>query len=583
MIINLMAGLLFGYLILPETYSNYNADAHRNVITTDLQYLFLLSCSFTSAFIYMVTYYSGNNGSNKNKATTYTTSTIMMNNTTVNANTITTNRKDVNYHELSFDKKTLPYITLSSLLSVIYDEVIEQIQASSVLFYWIISPFLAFGLIHIVNGPNLIAMMTMSLTTGDDRKMLIVTMMTTYLTTLIMCLYMMTIDICTRKFLMTRGLNIHTLVSQSNVVNVNSTSSGFSGSGSSSSRTNVARNSMRGGIISGATQDVSNEIIMEDLIVSLILAGLGTEIIDDVTISRLVVEKDGNIIRHEIRKSGEVGNRWEPSSTHSYRNMDMEEEEVRRNNVMMDRVAASILTGGVCGHSSFEEDLLKFIILESLGGGNGPSIQQNQDALVPFEFSGRHYNTLMRYLNTIDLSSGIPSIVRALCAYAGGMGEALSQISSDSPLSGSTSAGKDTFSLPSCACLAGTNAIKAAARLVILNMTNTKTRFNRLSLFVPVILETTYKLRCGILDFVHFLYDSSESALQFQQEVRGETFGNFLAIKCPELSKVLTACDDCGVKILHFMRMVDGKGACTEVSELKVNDNVKDWLKSLLK
>jgi hypothetical protein len=548
MIIHLMVGFLFASIVLPDTFPSlvvdgeeYTVEECHSHVSSDLKYLFLISCAFTSAFVFMVTYYSGNGSTNS--------------------------RSNDNYHVLSFDKKTLPFISVSSLWSVIYKETIEQIQASSVLFYWIISPIAAFGLIHLTNGGNLISAITNEC--PGLRKQMFLKLMTTYLTTLLMCLYTMTIDICTRKFLTTRGLNIYKLVSQLNVTN---------------HIKNDKSSSIRGGLTTPSVHDVSNELAIEDLVTSVILAGLGTEITDDVSCPRLVVQKDGNMKRPEKQIRGEINVSWVPSSTQSFGNIDLEEEEVRRNNALMDKVATSIVTGAVCAFSSFEEDLLKFNLLESLGGGDGPSTQQSQNVLAPFGLSKRHYNNLIQYLKLMNQASGslgTLSIVRALCAYAGGTGEALSRITANSPLSAPISVRKETFSLPVPACLSEVNAIKAAARLIILNMSSKRTRFNRLSLFVPVVLQAIYRLRCGVFDYVHYLYETMDPVHQSKQDqARGETFSNFLTMKCPEMSKVLTSCDDTAVTIIKFMKKIDGKG--TEIAELKVDDSAKDWLNSLL-
>ena len=271
---------------------------------------------------------------------------------------------------------------------------------------------------------------------------------------------------------------------------------------------------------------------------------------------------------------------------------------------MMDRVAKSILSGSVCGHTTFPEDLLKFVLLESLGGGGDDEhtvgrskpLERQQYDMSSLGLSGRHYNSLVEYLTSMHQPSGVKgtlSIVRALCAYSGGMGKALSHIAATSSTDRTLPTTRGTYTLPLCACQSATNALKAAARLVILNMNPNKqtnyesdvishrNRLNQLSWFVPVILYTIYYFRRGSLDYAQYLYSTSDPVLALSQEgqkadARGETFGNFLAMKYPELAQVLAICDSWAIKIEQCWKRVDGFDA-----GVKLDENVKDWLSSL--
>ena len=567
MMIHFFTGLIFGLIILPDTpidemnkSNNYESDKCEHDITSDLKHLFLLSCALTSAFSFIVSYVT----TNHSKKTL-------------------SSRDNNNYHELSFDTKTtMPSITFASLWSVVYNETIGIIQTSSVLFYWIISPLTAATLIRLLklNDSSHYLMVAFKNECPGARQSLISALMVSYVITLIMCLYMITTDIFTRKFLTARGLNILKLVSQSNVNMEQVGSIGQSGS--------TATNNNRGADSNADTNrysDTCNEIDIEALVVSVILAGLGPDTINDVLCPRLV-EKDGKIIRPMKRRRGGAGNSWVPSSTYSFANVDVEEEEVRRNNLMMKRVAASIVTGAIGSYSTFEEDLLKFMVLESIGGDDDSatsSSNQTKDTSANLRISDRHYRSIIRYFNTTDQTSGsleVLSIVRALCAYAGGIGEALSRISHYSSSDTSNANSKESFSLQPCVCLSGTHAIKAAANFIILNMKNERARFNRLSLLIPVVLQAIYTLRCGVLDHAHHLFDSMDTILQSQQIVRGENFGTFFSMKHPEMSKLVKTCDDYGAKILHFMKKIDGRNL--EIAEIKVDHNAKEWLYSFL-
>jgi len=399
--------------------------------------------------------------------------------------------------------------------------------------------------------------------------------------------------------LMTCGVDVHNLISQSNIVPVQIADRGYdNGKGSATST--------RGndGSVVREMEDM-NEIAVEDVVVSIILAGLGRDILEDVASPRLVIGTDGRVQSGDGRKRGGatiISSSTTASWAHPIN--DIEEEEVRRNSNMMERVARSILSGVLCGHTTFSEDLLKFVLLESLGGGGDdehaigrskPSHQERCD-MSSLGLSQRHYNTLVQYLASTHHPSqlkGTLSIVRALCAYTGGMGKALSYIAAASPTGRSFPTRMDTFTLPPCACQSVTNAMKAAARLVILNMNPSKqtnfesgaiparNRLNQLSWFIPVILHSIYNLRCGVLEYAQYLFSCSDPLFHYSQKVqmpdsRRETFGNFLVMKHPEMAQVLEICDSWAIKMQQYWKKVDGFDAGVNLDE-----DVKDWIKSL--
>lgn len=547
LLLHVVAGLFFASIVRPRVFgTNFDSSSstvtnneqnecfhHSNSPSSDLNLLFYASCAFTSAFIFMATYYTNNNN-------------INMYNDHISSN---------NYHELSFDKKTLPMIRLSELFSTIRMESWNQVQKSGLLFYWLTSPLIASGVIYLFKGSDVL----LSMTSGEEscpgsKNAFVHTISMSYMITFMMSLYMISMDIMTRKFLITRGVDFFSLVHNAIMIDDTATTTH----------------------VQNQHGDDENEIAIEDLVLSVILGGFGKDIVDDVACSR-IVERDGKLIRPTKRKKGDFSKGWVPSLSHEFGNVDIESEEVRRNNVMMNRVASSILTGGVCAHVSFGHELLKYILLETLGGGDGPFLQ---DVVVPYGISTRNYKYISTFINKMDCNSGslgLVSIVRGLCAYSGGMGEALGRIShSNAPSSTMSTTENETFYLPPCACQTAIHAVKASSRFIILNMKNEKRRLNRLSLLIPVVLQSTYKLRCGTRDYVHYLYDK----MQHEEGGGGEAFGNFLTLKCPEMANVLTACDDCGSKVLQFMRMVDRSNS--EVNDIKVDDGVKQWLRSLL-
>lgn len=572
-IIHLMFGLIFGLVIDQEIHHKqfHNNDKRTTSChfdyQTDFQSLFLIACALTCIFSFMTTYYA-------------TTSAKISSATTTSTTPIAKNIQHYhNYHELlSHDNQetTLPFLPLTSLCSIIYHETMQQIQQSSVLFYWIISPLIATLWIYLLNGTNFIMMATIGISNDNQctgmglRKKMIVTFMEVYGVTLFMSLYIVVVDVFTRKLLATRGLDVYKLISQSS----------------------ITLESTAGNKNIDDAFDLSDQISIESVVVSVILAGFGSDTIDDVLCPRMI-EQDGKLIRPMMKKRvGGVNPSWVPSSsTHNFSNVDLEGMEMKRNKDMSQKVASAILTGTISGYSTFEEELLKFMVLESLGGRSANDDMKGlssenlyQGLSIPF----RSYKTIMRFLRTMDQGSvQTLSIVRALCAYAGGIGEALTYISH--PISRSQGTPTTfvkrtencTFSFQPSAVLSAMYAIEAASRFILLNLKNRKARFNHLSLFIPVILQTSYTLRCGALDYAKYQYDSSDPIHDFLSNVdtRGETFVNFCTIKHPDLTKLVKTCDDSVIEILKFQ---GSNISSLELSEIKVDDHVKEWIVSLL-
>jgi len=211
-------------------------------------------------------------------------------------------------------------------------------------------------------------------------------------------------------------------------------------------------------------------------------------------------------------------------------------------------------------------------------------------------------------------------LVRALCAYAGGLGEALISCSSNtSAISPDLGYGQQldsrhqasfaesswntiTWSLPPGACACAEYSILAAARLVVLNFSlharesMASRRHSWLSILIPSVLHSAYKLRCGILQHAqskmvlsgqaHLLQkidDNSEgknlhSGLASKTSREDERLGAFIAMNCPNLCHILSACDHSATAILQTLLKFEGQ----RLPEFKVGSGCRKWLNSLV-
>jgi len=628
-----MVGFLFALFMEPSSFEHNNMEEYNNekdlcqIHQAQLSSKILIgSCTLASTLIFISTYYS-------------------------------TSMKS-NYHELSFDKKMFSQSSTTTAkknlagksyqqdyfnLTYIKGKVTDLVY-SGLFFYWIISPLFTATLIYVANTTT----GSSDACTKNNVKQTMLSylspLVVSYIITFFMTSYMVVMDVVTRTFLFTRGVNIDKLVTQSppwiqddkedgamdNSSNQNGKRTTSSGTGGRSRATGgSSSNIFNGNTVQSIPIENKNDILVEELMVSVILAGLGMDILDDVLCPRISISSDGLMVKPEKRNKFERDRRdvsWmTTNSTNTSINFDLEEEEVRRNDMMMDKVATGIVTGAICGNSSFEVDVFKIMVLESLGGeekednssyfamrytgeiNDERGIEARPDVVtqveLPLGLSQRHYAALMRRIDNMNIQIyGQPSVVpvvRALCAYSGGIGEGLRRIAAPAKLSSAhatASSSQQKFSLPSCASLSGAYAIVAATRLVILNShlpnqsSNSgvvRKRFNRLSLFVPVVLQTIYKLRCGALDYAASMMtlDQATVAPSKSFQLRGartfqavETLENFIAVECPEIAQVIQSCDDSALKMVQFLKKIDGPNDAV----VRVDEQVKEYLNQLL-
>uniref|UniRef100_A0A7S4MSR5 Uncharacterized protein n=1 Tax=Odontella aurita TaxID=265563 RepID=A0A7S4MSR5_9STRA len=340
----------------------------------------------------------------------------------------------------------------------------------------------------------------------------------------------------------------------------------------------------------------------------------------------------------------------------------LEEEEVRRNDTAAMEVARSMVPletepeeaarlppFGFASGSNYamegklEEDLLKVVVLETLGGDEvgGPTdahVHTAEDELrKSLGLSQRHFNALKRRVLMSDMSSAegrniqqpvIIPLIRALCSYAGGMGEALVRCGGEF-VSSNASQGyvwgvgaaseqqrltgqqpswlRGTWSLPPGAAACAEYSILAAARLVVMNL-RLRTRGNLaviprrhswVSLLIPSVLHSAFRLRCGCLAYAKDLMmrsDAPRPAQDASGKVRRgdgvagvnasgmsdagtvEGLGVFIARYCLDVQHVLRACDDAAVLLLRTLTDLDGP----RDANVKVHDGCKAWLNGLL-
>ena len=280
---------------------------------------------------------------------------------------------------------------------------------------------------------------------------------------------------------------------------------------------------------------------------------------------------------------------------------NMEEEEVRRSDAAIDAVAGAMLPSFVAathGLGMLEEDTLRLALLESLGG-TAPEEEING---APAEarslgLSSRHYHALRNRLQASEAAAAqrtqrIPQpmvvpLVRALCAYAGGLGEALVRISiQDSTFVETAAVGTSSskrgvqYILPAGATACAKFSLLAAARLVALNAQ--ARRHGWLSLLVPSVLHSAHRLRSGVLRYGESLMQrgtlwNGKGFAGLDANTHDKKIGKFIAIECPDLSRLLADCDEAATIIVRSLMHQDG----ARDTEIKVHSGCRKWLNGL--
>lgn len=279
-----------------------------------------------------------------------------------------------------------------------------------------------------------------------------------------------------------------------------------------------------------------------------------------------------------------VRNIWSPTQK-----VDTEEEEIKRNDNCIDQMAHILLHNGsdnVTNMACLEQDILRVLLLESLGGSSN-SLEVNNTILT--KASLRHVESVKFWVDpgTRKWDPVVVPLVRGLCAYAGGLGEALlscnpsslalkSQRSwqvAPSQLSKSPLAFV-TWSLPHGAISCAKYAIEGAARCVVWDLSSNKVmgdwRSTSLSTLVPSVMHAAFRMSCGVQSYAQYLRKN-------QLSCGVEDNLNWVAMHKPELRQLLLACDDAAVLIMKTIEALDGK----KCLDIRVQSGCKAWLKKL--
>ena len=200
-----------------------------------------------------------------------------------------------------------------------------------------------------------------------------------------------------------------------------------------------------------------------------------------------------NLLHSDDELVKKLGN---STSTRSSVWMDLEQEEQKRNDFAITTMSNILLhkTSKDEAGPHLEDDVLRLAILSSIGGSG--SSEKYLVGIINAEKGG---------LSSTEPYAAMP-IVRALCAYAGGIGKALLIIAG----SNNRTLREDEWVLPPAAIYMAECAIRGASRCILhsLNLASSSSsssvmpgKNTSLSILIPVLLSSAFILENGIVRF----------------------------------------------------------------------------------
>lgn len=296
---------------------------------------------------------------------------------------------------------------------------------------------------------------------------------------------------------------------------------------------------------------------------------------------------------------------WEPTSFRNPNLLDFERYEAERNSYAI-KAMAKVLLGSEHVkrplEAFLEEDCLRLSILESMGGSitSGVATAKKSSLSEGAGNDNNGYPSAQRHRETIQYWVLPPStatlfktryhhrsgnepkgaiLVRALCAYTGGLGEALIE------LSGPASQSIMTWVLPQAAVLAAEYAVIALSRCITQNLEHNREiasdwRNSHLSMLIPAILNSAFRLHIGIIMYALSLKRGPPNPQKEpNQSIYDVDIAEEIGKPHPDLLRVLYAVDGAVSKILKQLAADDAGALATPSFQNALDDKCSQWVK----
>lgn len=244
------------------------------------------------------------------------------------------------------------------------------------------------------------------------------------------------------------------------------------------------------------------------------------------------------ILRSLLHSNDELVKELGNTSTHSSKWLDLEQEELKRNDVAVKTMANTLLHKSSVDEASphLEDDILRLAILTHIGGPGKENVTGGSSWMKTTSSKTKGG------VGSID-PYAVP-ITRALCAYVGGLGEALRLI-----VDSENKTFRDTWVLPPGALFMGGCAIRGATRWIRESI-NFPQRNTSLAILVPVLLKSTCKLQKNLSRYSLSIRGSKN--LDETDETKMEE------IMSPQLLSLFDVCNNCAMDILKIAKANEG-------------------------
>ena len=289
--------------------------------------------------------------------------------------------------------------------------------------------------------------------------------------------------------------------------------------------------------------------------------------------------------------------------------LDLARYEAERNTNAVDRMSKVLLASKGAKRSlqrperPLEEDILRHSFLESIGGSvslrSASDIdKENNSAIVvakaiqeyvPSErhieavrtwVLSSHHNQMMNVQGASEPKGVV--LIRALCAYIGGLGQSLVDASK-------IRSANITWLLPPGAIVASEYAVIALSRCLVTHLQHVKNdwRTSPISMLIAAALSSAYRLRVGIFEYARYrknLYSPHFHSSAMIQGNNGsaamdEDIGEQLVRNNPELRQLLSAIDEAIDGILKQLEATAGKASSLESVANALEKDCARWIR----
>eukprot|EP00956_Cyclotella_meneghiniana_P024952 scaffold51060_cov65-Cyclotella_meneghiniana.AAC.6 len=241
----------------------------------------------------------------------------------------------------------------------------------------------------------------------------------------------------------------------------------------------------------------------------------------------------------------------------------LQEEELHRNEQACLLFANWVKQYSTTKPGSLSDDILRMCLLQSIGGDDGT---QEKTIIKRLHLSAATSSPRVQPI--------IVPLVRSFIAFAGGLGESMTECFRQDRKDGKIivrSKNSASWMVPSGSLVAGKYAVLGAARLIATNTTiDDRYSTKHLSLLIPCVLQSAFKLRCGIFEYALFEANASGASLSTPD---GSGLIKFIEAKYPALMPLITACDDSAKMVIKRLY-----ASGDEKMLLRWKGEMKNWI-----